>query len=140
MGGVLPAGHRRTDDGHHEAALKRGAAAALLVVACWPAASGAQSGLDTSRFSQIPALVEDAIHDRKLTGAVVLIGRGDQVVYEKAIGNRGVEPAVEAMTADTIFDLASLTKVVATTTSVMKLLEDGKIRLSDRVSSFIPGL
>jgi uncharacterized protein YbbC (DUF1343 family)/CubicO group peptidase (beta-lactamase class C family) len=139
MGGVLPAGHRRTDDGHHEAALKRGAAAALLVVACWPAASRAQSGLDISRFSQIPALVEDAIHDRKLPGAVVLIGRGDQVVYEKAIGNRAVEPAVEAMTGDTIFDLASLTKVVATTTSVMKLLEDGKIRLSDRVSSFIPG-
>src|SRR6478736_1989494 len=48
-------------------------------------------------------------------------------------------PAAEPMTLDTIFDLASLTKVVATTTSVMILIEEGKIRLTDRVSTFIPG-
>jgi len=50
-----------------------------------------------------------------------------------------VEPAPEPMTLDTIFDVASLTKVIATTTSVMKLVEDGRVRLSDRVSTFIPG-
>ena len=54
------------------------------------------------------------------------------MLYEKAIGNRAVVPAAEPMTLDTIFDLASLTKVVATTTSVMKLVEDGRIRLTDR--------
>lgn len=95
--------------------------------------------MDPSRLDAIPPIVEQAIAEKKLPGAVVLVGRGDRIVYEKAIGQRAVEPAREAMTADTIFDVASLTKVVATTTSVMKLIEDGKIRLSDRVSTFIPG-
>jgi len=104
-----------------------------------PSAAVAPPGLDLSRFDEIPPIVEDAIRDKKLPGAVVLIGRGDRVVYQRALGRRAVEPAMEPMTTDTIFDLASLTKVVATTTSVMKLLEDGRIRLSDRVSSFIPG-
>jgi CubicO group peptidase (beta-lactamase class C family) len=95
--------------------------------------------VDSARLDAIPALVEQAIADKKLPGAVVLVGRGDRVVYEKAIGHRAVAPAAESMTVDTIFDLASLTKVVATTTSVMKLVEDGKIRLSERVSDYIPG-
>src|SRR5262245_13996010 len=98
-----------------------------------------QDGIDLSRLDQIPALVEQAIADKKLPGAVVLIGRGDDVVYQKAIGRRAVQPSPEAMTLDTIFDVASLTKVVATTTSVMKLVEEGRIRLNDRVSAFVPG-
>src|SRR5205823_5885717 len=102
-----------------------------------PAAPAASSGFDLARLDAIPALVEQAIADKKLPGAVVLVGRGARVVYEKAIGNRAVAPAPEPMTLDTIFDMASLTKVVATTTSVMKLVEDGKIRLSDRVSDYI---
>ena len=76
---------------------------------------------------------------RSCPGAVVLIGRGDRVLYQKAIGNRALVPAVEAMSLDTVFDLASLTKVVATTTSVMILVERGKLRLNDRVATFIPG-
>ena len=99
----------------------------------------ASAGIDLARLDTIRPLVEQAIADKKLPGAVVLVGRGDRVVYEKAIGNRAVAPATEAMTLDTIFDMASLTKVVATTTSVMKLVEDGKIRLGDRVSDYIPG-
>jgi len=91
------------------------------------------------RFDAIEPLVKQAIADRKLPGAVVLIGRGDAVLYQKAFGDRAVVPSVEPMTLDTIFDLASLTKVVATTTSVMMLVEDGRIRLNDRVASFIPG-
>ncbi|PYR93247.1 MAG: hypothetical protein DMF84_09635 [Acidobacteria bacterium] len=97
------------------------------------------AGLDAKRLDEIPPLVEAAIAEKKLPGAVVLVGRGDRVVYEKAIGNRSVEPVTESMTLDTIFDLASLTKVVATTTSVMKLMEDGRIRMNDRVATFIPG-
>jgi uncharacterized protein YbbC (DUF1343 family)/CubicO group peptidase (beta-lactamase class C family) len=96
-------------------------------------------GIDVSRLAEIPRVVEDAIRDKKLPGAVVLIGRGDSVVYQRSLGNRAVEPSIEPMTTDTIFDMASLTKVVATTTSVMQLLEEGRIRLADRVSSFIPG-
>jgi len=89
-------------------------------------------------FSPIAPLVEAAIVRHDLPGAVVLVGRGDTVVYRRAFGQRAVAPAAEAMTEDTIFDLASLTKVVATTTSVMKLMEEGRIRLNDPVATFIP--
>jgi uncharacterized protein YbbC (DUF1343 family)/CubicO group peptidase (beta-lactamase class C family) len=92
----------------------------------------------TAGFSPIATLVEAAIARHELPGAVVLVGRGDTVVYHRAFGQRAVAPAAEAMTEDTIFDLASLTKVVATTTSVMKLMEEGRIRLSDPVAMFIP--
>jgi uncharacterized protein YbbC (DUF1343 family)/CubicO group peptidase (beta-lactamase class C family) len=95
--------------------------------------------MDQARLDEIPPIVEQAIAEKKLPGAVVIVGRGDRVVYQKAIGQRAVEPSKEAMTLDTIFDVASLTKVVATTTSVMKLIEDGRVRLSDRVSMYIPG-
>jgi uncharacterized protein YbbC (DUF1343 family) len=59
-------------------------------------------------------------------------------VYRRAFGNRAVVPAREAMTVDTVFDMASLTKVLATAPSVMTLVEDGKIRLQDRVARIIP--
>ncbi|MBC7931961.1 MAG: DUF1343 domain-containing protein, partial [Rubrivivax sp.] len=72
--------------------------------------------------------------------AVVLVARNGGVVWRKAYGARAVEPAREAMTADTIFDLASLTKIVATATSVMILVERGRIRLSDPVTLHIPEL
>ncbi len=94
---------------------------------------------DVKNLDAIEPLVVQAIAEKKLPGAVILIGRGDRVLYQKAIGNRALVPQVEPMTLDTMFDLASLTKVVATTTSVMILMEEGKIRLSDRVSSHIPG-
>jgi uncharacterized protein YbbC (DUF1343 family)/CubicO group peptidase (beta-lactamase class C family) len=104
-----------------------------------PAAEDIQAGVDTHRLDGIDDVVQEAIESRKLPGAVVLVGRGDRVLYQKAFGRRAVQPAPEPMTLDTIFDLASLTKVVATTTSVMMLVESGKIRLNDRVSTFIPG-
>jgi uncharacterized protein YbbC (DUF1343 family)/CubicO group peptidase (beta-lactamase class C family) len=94
---------------------------------------------DARKLDAIEPLVTQAIAEKKLPGAVVLVGRGDRTVYQKAIGNRAVAPAAEPMTLDTIFDLASLTKVVATTTSVMILVEEGKIRLNDRVSAHVPG-
>ena len=97
------------------------------------------SAQDVKKFDGIEPVIKQAISEKKLPGAVVLIGRGDKVLFQKAIGNRALVPSTEAMTLDTIFDLASLTKVVATTTSVMILLEEGKIRLSDRVATFIPG-
>lgn len=96
-------------------------------------------GIDSSVLPGIDARVKEAIEAHLTPGAVVLIGRGDDVVYEKAFGQRAVEPATEAMTVDTIFDLASLTKVVATTTAVMRLVEQGRIRLVDPVYTFLPG-
>ncbi len=73
-----------------------------------------------------------------IPGAVVLIGHDGQMVYEKAYGSRALIPKREPMTLDTIFDAASLTKVIATTPSVMKLFEQGQIRLNDPVTKYLP--
>jgi len=89
-------------------------------------------------FCRVDDLVEEAIRENLLPGAVILIGRHRQVLYRKAFGYRTVVPALEPMTVDTVFDLASLTKVVATTPSIMKLIEDGRISLEDPVARYIP--
>ena len=104
-----------------------------------PIRAQSATDFDAARLARIDGLVEDAIRAGQLPGAVVLVGRGDRTVFSKAYGNRALVPAREPMTADTIFDIASLTKVVATTTSVMVLLEEGRIRLNDRVAAHIPG-
>jgi uncharacterized protein YbbC (DUF1343 family)/CubicO group peptidase (beta-lactamase class C family) len=104
-----------------------------------PARPSSTPAIDVQRLEAIEPIVLEAIREKKLPGAVVLVGHRDRIVYQKAFGNRAVVPAVEPMTLDTVFDLASLTKVVATTTSVLMLIEDGRIRLSDRVSTYIPG-
>lgn len=95
--------------------------------------------VDAAALGRIDELVEEAMQARLMPGAVVLVGLGDQILYEKAFGQRAVEPVPEAMTIDTIFDLASLTKVVATTTAVMRLVEQGRVRLVDPVHTFLPG-
>ena len=98
----------------------------------------AGQGVDEARLARVGVLVREAIDAEQLPGAVVLVGRGDEVVYFEVFGDRALVPAREQLTRDTIFDLASLTKVVATTTSVMQLVEAGQIRLTDRVGTFIP--
>lgn len=122
------------------------AACALGATLVLPSASAGQGRapaegvrIQAGHLEAIEPLVRDAIAEKKLPGAVVLVGQGDRIVYRKAIGNRALVPAPEPMTLDTVFDLASLTKVVATTTSVMMLIEEGKIRLADRVSTYVPG-
>jgi uncharacterized protein YbbC (DUF1343 family)/CubicO group peptidase (beta-lactamase class C family) len=102
-------------------------------------ATPAPAGFDAGRLARIDGLVEAAIKERLLPGAVVVVGHGDETVFVKAYGNRAVVPASETMTPDTVFDVASLTKVVATTTSIMMLVEQGRVRLNDRVSTHIPG-
>ena len=87
---------------------------------------------------RLDAVVQEAIDDGIMPGAVVLVGRGDEVVHRKAYGLRSIEPAREPMQLDTIFDCASLTKVVATAPAVMMLVEEGKVRLSDRVTKHLP--
>jgi uncharacterized protein YbbC (DUF1343 family) len=98
----------------------------------------AAAGFDSNRLRLVDSLVQAAIADRLLPGAVVLVGRGDREVLLKAYGNRALVPAREPMTTDTIFDLASLTKSVVTATSVMMLVEQGRLRLTDRVATYIP--
>jgi uncharacterized protein YbbC (DUF1343 family)/CubicO group peptidase (beta-lactamase class C family) len=97
------------------------------------------AGLDLARLAEIDGLIGRAIAARQMPGAVVVVGRGDTVVYEKAFGLRSVAPLTEPMTLDTVFDMASLTKVVATTTAVMHLVERGAVRLTDPVASWVPG-
>jgi uncharacterized protein YbbC (DUF1343 family)/CubicO group peptidase (beta-lactamase class C family) len=94
--------------------------------------------LSQKRLEGIAPLVEAAIQAKKIPGAVVLIGHEGQVVYRRAFGARSLVPARQPMTADTIFDMASITKVVATTTAVMQLVEQGKIVLSAPVSEYWP--
>lgn len=87
---------------------------------------------------KLDATIEDAIAQQQIPGAVVWVGRGDQTVYRKAYGYRAVKPTPEPMTLDTVFDLASLTKGMATATAVMILVEEGKLRLSDKVAQHLP--
>src|SRR6478672_10388586 len=98
-----------------------------------PLASAHLVGMNPDKLNQIDALVEQDIKEKKLPGAVVLVGHKGKIVFRKAYGNRSLVPTVEPMTVDTIFDVASLTKVVATTTSIMILVEQGKLRLSDTI-------
>src|SRR5579863_1702270 len=86
----------------------------------------------------IDDVMEGAVHDGLIPGAVVLVGHDGQVVYQKAYGSRALIPQREAMTLDTIFDAASLTKVIATTPAIMRLFEQGKIRLNDPVTKYLP--
>jgi uncharacterized protein YbbC (DUF1343 family)/CubicO group peptidase (beta-lactamase class C family) len=97
----------------------------------------AQPALD-SRLSVVDSVIGDAISQQQIPGAVVIIGHDGQVVYRKAYGNRAIGPKREAMTLDTIFDCASLTKVVATTTAIMQLWEQGKFRMNDPVAKYLP--
>ena len=103
-----------------------------------PLASPRMVGMDPDKLNEIDALVEQDIKDKKFPGAVVLVGHKGKIVFRKAYGNRSLVPTVEPMTLDTIFDLASLTKVVATTTAIMILVEQGKLQLSDPIGKYIP--
>ncbi|SVA17742.1 uncharacterized protein METZ01_LOCUS70596, partial [marine metagenome] len=94
--------------------------------------------IDRTRLQRIDTLVESAIQAGQLRGAVVLVGHQGEVVYQRAFGARSVDGPDDPMTLDTIFDLASLSKVVATTMSVMALVEDGRVRLRDTVATYIP--
>ncbi|HEY7212065.1 MAG TPA: exo-beta-N-acetylmuramidase NamZ domain-containing protein [Bryobacteraceae bacterium] len=90
------------------------------------------------QFPLVDAIVDEAVRTDLIPGAVILIGHNGQVAYQRAYGSRELVPEREPMTLDTIFDAASLTKVVATTPSVMKLFEQGKIRLDDPVTKYLP--
>ncbi len=86
----------------------------------------------------ISRIIKKTIRSGKIPGAVVLIGKQDRVLYRRAFGYRAIKPKKLSMTIDTIFDLASLTKVVATTTALMQLVEEGKLCLEDPVARYWP--
>jgi len=109
----------------------------LFFALLFSATAFSQAPLD-SRLAVLDPIVYDAIARREIPGAVLIVGHDGQVVYRKAYGNRAIEPRPEAMTPDTVFDCASLTKVVATTTAVMQLWEQGKFRMNDPVAKYLP--
>jgi CubicO group peptidase (beta-lactamase class C family) len=98
-------------------------------------------------FATVSKLMNDAIAAHRLPGAVVVIGHGGNIVFHQAYGSRKLtgEPGLdgspapaEPMTEDTIFDLASLTKCLATATAVMQLYEQGKVQFDDPVQKYLP--
>ena len=89
-------------------------------------------------MASVDAVIHRAVLDGSIPGAVLVVGHDGAVVYRKAYGERSLEPRRAPMRVDTVFDLASLTKVVATTTAVMQLYEQGKIRMNDPVAKFLP--
>ena len=105
-----------------------------------PVAAPQTVGMNAAKLDQIDALVASDIAAKKLPGAVVLVGHRGKIVFRKAYGNRSLVPTVEKMTVDTIFDVASLTKPIATATSIMILVEQGKLRLNDTIGKFIPDI
>src|SRR5580693_5914812 len=109
-----------------------------LALLCIPAQSEAKHPATLARLGGVDSVIEQAIGDGNIPGAVLVVGHDGAVIYRKAYGNRALEPKREAMTLDTVFDLASLTKVVATTTAVMQLVEQGKVRLNDPVAKYPP--
>src|ERR1051325_3119574 len=96
--------------------------------------------VSTERLAQMDSVIAEEIANKRLPGAVVLVGRKGRIVWRKSYGARALEPVREPMTLDTIFDVASLTKIVATATSIVILVERGKVRLNDPVSIYIPEL
>jgi len=107
----------------------------LLAFLCAAVLYGQDSFTGASAVDQ---QIDRAIQEGLIPGAVVLIGHDGRVVYQKAYGSRALIPKREPMTLDTIFDAASLTKVLATTPSVMRLFEQGQIRLNDPVTKYLP--
>src|ERR1700684_2433909 len=112
--------------------------AAFFLGALLPSALAAPQTAWVSRLGVLDSIVQDAISDGQIPGAVVLIGHDGQVIYRKAFGERALEPRREPMSVDTIFDVASLTKVVATSIAVTQLVQKGQVRVNEPVVKYIP--
>lgn len=104
------------------------------VTGCHPSATQ----LAKEKLKAIDEIVDGEIEKGSFPGAVVLVGRGRKILYRRAFGNQMVTPREESMSEDTVFDIASMTKPVATAASVMILRDRGKIKLSDFVRQYLP--
>jgi len=116
----------------HPAPPARAAPAGLKTV------SPGDARLDPWHLDQIDVVVAEGLSTGRMPGCVVLVGRRGRAVLLRAYGNRQVLPTPVPMTTDTVFDLASLAKPVATATSVMVLVDRGRVRLEERVATYLP--
>ena len=98
-----------------------------------------QVGMDSRRLMYADEVIEAAIANKDIPGAVLAIVRDGKMAYLKAYGNKRVYPNAEPMTTGTVFDMASCSKTMSTAICTMILVERGKIRLSDAVSVYLPG-
>jgi CubicO group peptidase (beta-lactamase class C family) len=105
----------------------------------FPVQESEQVDMSSIRMLYADSVITQAMEDSIIPGAVLLVLRKGIIVHRKAYGYSMLIPEKKAMTVETIFDLASVTKPVATATSVMILLERGRLRLMDPVSYYIPG-
>ena len=117
-----------------------GSGATLGLLAAGPLASGPARAQMGGEWPALDTAIKDAVAAGDLPGAVVLVGREDGIVYRRAIGSRSLMPSVAPMLADTIFDVASLTKVVATTPAVLLLWEQGRVDLDAPVGRYLSEL
>jgi uncharacterized protein YbbC (DUF1343 family) len=101
-------------------------------------AAGAPDDPRFAALAGIDGAVEEAIQSGSVPGAVVVVGRRDRVLLRRAYGAREIVADRAPMTPDTLFDLASLTKPIATATSVMLLAERGAIALDDPLVKYVP--
>lgn len=103
-----------------------------------PVAAPESVGMDSQQLARIDEIVAQGLSEKRMPGCVVCIGRQGKIVLLKAFGNKQLQPAAVPMTTDTVFDMASITKPVATATSIMLLIERGQLKLGQRVAEIIP--
>ncbi len=94
--------------------------------------------MSAERLLRLDEVITRAIADGETAGAIALVARQGRIVYHKGFGNRALKPRREPMTLDTVFDMASLTKVIATATSILILVEEGRLSLTDTVAQYLP--
>src|SRR5690554_5246420 len=97
-----------------------------------------QVGMDSKKLLQADKIINKAIDNKELPGAVLAVVKNGRMAYLKAYGNKQTQPSIIPMDVNTVFDLASLTKPFATAISVMILVERGQLRLIDKVNLYIP--
>ena len=110
---------------------------AALTCGMAPAQDAART-LDPTSIEQIESIVRRGIADAEMPGAVVVVADRNHVLYQQAFGDRQTEPTRQPMLVDTVFDMASLTKPIATATSVMRLVGEGKLDVDQPVSKYLP--
>src|SRR5687767_6561926 len=120
--------------------------ASLLLLTCAAAAAPPKLsratpedvGMSPAKLAEIDSLVEEGLAQQRMPGCVVLVARQGKIVLLKAYGQKALKPEPRPMTTDTVFDMASITKPVATATSVMLLIEQGKLGLDDTAANHWP--
>lgn len=114
----------------------------LVAALCWsyplPKAKPEKVGMSSARLNRVKTIIQEAITRKDFPGAVLLVGRKGKIVLHQAFGESQWIPEHRPMNTEMIFDLASITKPVSTATSILILVEQGKIRLWDKVKDFVP--